>query len=81
MYACPRDERWYCDKSEFSVVIGGLMKIGVGVVDRIIQANIDRFNLLLETEIDPAKRAMIIRLLAEEEEKRKQVKRGEKKAY
>jgi hypothetical protein len=59
------------------------MKIGVGVVDRIIQANIDRFNLLLETEteIDPAKRAMIIRLLAEEEEKRKQVKRGEKKAY
>jgi hypothetical protein len=57
------------------------MKIGVGVVHRIIQANIDRFNLLLETEIDPAKRAMIIRLLAEEEEKRKQIKRGEKKAY
>jgi hypothetical protein len=56
------------------------MKIGVGVVHRIIQANIDRFNLLLETEIDPAKLAMIIRLLAEEEE-RKQIKRGEKKAY
>jgi hypothetical protein len=36
---------------------------------RIIQANIDRFNVLLETETDPIKRAMIIRLLAEEEDK------------
>ncbi len=35
----------------------------------IIQANIDRFILLLETETDPIKRAMIIRLLAEEKEK------------
>ncbi len=33
---------------------------------QIIQANIDRFNLLLETTTDPTKRAMIIRLLAEE---------------
>ena len=33
---------------------------------KIIQANIDRFNLLLETTTDPTKRAMIIRLLAEE---------------
>lgn len=36
---------------------------------RIAQANIDRFNSLLETETDPTKRAMIIRLLAEEKEK------------
>jgi hypothetical protein len=40
---------------------------------RIGHANIDRFKLLLETEIDPTKRAMIIRLLAEEEEKMKAV--------
>jgi len=32
----------------------------------IAKANIDRFNLLLETEADPTKRAMIMRLLAEE---------------
>ena len=36
---------------------------------RIIQANIDRFKLLLETETDPTKRAIEIRLLAEEEAK------------
>jgi len=36
---------------------------------RIVQANIDRFNLLLETEADPIKRAMIIRPLAEEKDK------------
>jgi hypothetical protein len=35
----------------------------------IIRANIDRFNLLLETETDPTKRAMETRLLAEEEAK------------
>jgi hypothetical protein len=35
-------------------------------VDKIVQANIDRFILLLTTETDPTKRAMIIRLLAEE---------------
>jgi hypothetical protein len=35
----------------------------------IIQANIDRFKLLLKTETDPTKRAMEIRLLAEEEAK------------
>jgi hypothetical protein len=33
----------------------------------IVQANIDRFKLLLETELDQTKRAMIIRLLSEEE--------------
>jgi hypothetical protein len=38
---------------------------------RIAQANIDKFKLLLEAETDPTKRAMIIRLLAEEEEKLK----------
>lgn len=36
---------------------------------RIIRANIARFKLLLETESDPTKRAMEIRLLAEEEAK------------
>lgn len=36
---------------------------------RIIQANIDRFKLLLETTTDPAKRATLVRLLAEEEAK------------
>ena len=39
------------------------------VVHRIVQANIERFKLLLSTETDPSKRAMEIRLLAEEEEK------------
>lgn len=37
----------------------------------IAQANIDRYTLLLATETDPTKRAMIIRLLAEEQEKLK----------
>lgn len=36
---------------------------------KIVQANIDRFNLLLETTTEPTKRAMIIRLLAEEKAK------------
>ena len=35
----------------------------------IIQANIDRFKLLLETETDPTKRGVIMGLLAEEEAK------------
>ena len=35
----------------------------------IIQANIDRFKLLLETEPDPTKRGVIKGLLAEEEAK------------
>ena len=39
---------------------------------RIIQANIDRFTALLETETDPTKRAMETLLLAEEEAKLKQ---------
>jgi len=36
---------------------------------KIIQANIERFNLLLGNTTDPTKRMMIIRLLAEEEAK------------
>ncbi len=39
------------------------------VMQMIVQANIDKFNLLLKTETDPTKRAMILRLLAEEKEK------------
>jgi len=35
----------------------------------IIQANIKRFKSLLKTETDASKRAMLIRLLAEEETK------------
>jgi hypothetical protein len=38
-------------------------------VDRIVQANIVRFTGLLETETDPVKRSMIIRLLSEERAK------------
>jgi hypothetical protein len=38
-------------------------------VFRIIQANIDRFKELLTIETDPTKRAMITRLLGEEEAK------------
>jgi hypothetical protein len=48
---------------------------------RIIQANIDRFKELLKTETDPTKRALEKRLLAEEEEKLKEPKLDEKKAY
>ena len=36
---------------------------------RVIQANIDKFTSLLEDTMEPTKRAMIIRLLAEEEAK------------
>lgn len=36
---------------------------------RIIQANVDRFKLLLETTTDPTKRKTLQRLLAEEEQK------------
>jgi hypothetical protein len=48
------------------------------VMNRIVQANIARFNTLLESEIDPAKRAMIVCLLAEE--KRKERLDSEKKS-
>jgi len=45
---------------------GIVLSIRESATRKIIQANIDRFNLLLETTTDPTKRAMIIRLLAEE---------------
>ncbi len=40
---------------------------------RIIRANIDKLRELLKTETDPTKRAMELRLLAEEEGKLKQL--------
>ena len=43
---------------------------------RIVQANIDRFTLLLESETDPTKRAMLIQLLAEEKMKQATAARG-----
>jgi hypothetical protein len=46
-------------------------------MNRIAQGNIDKFKLLLETDIDPAKRAMVVRLIAEEDEL-KQIARSEK---
>jgi hypothetical protein len=48
-------------------------------VHRIVQANINKFKLLLKTETDPTKRAMVLRLPAEEEAKQKQIARSEKK--
>ena len=47
---------------------------------KIIQANIDRFNLLLKTTTDPTKRAMIIRLLTEEAAKQVLAANEEKEA-
>jgi hypothetical protein len=38
-------------------------------MDGIAQANVARFKLLLETETDPTKRAMLAKLLAEERAK------------
>jgi len=32
-------------------------------MNRIAQGNIDKFKLLLETDIDPTKRAMVVRLI------------------
>lgn len=48
-------------------------------MEEIVRANIARFKHLLETETDPTKRAMITRLLAEEEDKLKH-KREDKRA-
>ncbi len=49
---------------------------------RIIEANIDRFKLMLDAETDPAKRAMLFRLLAEQETELKEVDETPvKKAY
>ena len=40
---------------------------------RIVQANIDKFKKLLETETDPTKRALLIRLLAEHEQQKREL--------
>ena len=48
-------------------------------MQRIIRANIDRFKLLLKDETDATKRAMEMRLLAEEEAKLKQASKSETK--
>jgi hypothetical protein len=48
---------------------------------RIIQANIDRLKLLLETETNPVKRAMETRLLAEEEAKLVREPKNSKAAF
>jgi bacterioferritin (cytochrome b1) len=40
---------------------------------RIVQANIDKFKKLLETETDPTKRAVLLRLLAAEEEQKREL--------
>ncbi len=55
-----------------------------GAVKRIIKANIEHFKRLLVTETDPAKRAMLLRLLAEQEKELKEADEaplGVKKAY
>jgi hypothetical protein len=46
---------------------------------RIIRANIDKFTELLSTETDETKRAMLTRLLAEEEAKQAKLPKPEKK--
>jgi hypothetical protein len=48
---------------------------------RIIEANIKRLKEMLKVETDPTKRAMEERILAEEEEKLKEVKPGDRKAF
>ena len=51
---------------------------------RIIKANIERFKQLLETEADSTKRAMLARLLVEEEAKLEETKAApavSKRAY
>ena len=48
---------------------------------RIIQANIDRFKLMLEEETDPTKRSMIHRLLIEQEAELKKEDEPAKKAF
>ena len=58
-------------KNEFEPAATALLADQEAFVDKIAQANIDRFNLLLETETDPIKRAMMIRVLDEEKEKLK----------
>jgi len=47
-------------------------------MDGIAQANVARFKLLLEAETDPTKRAMVLKLLAEEEAKLAQISRSKR---
>jgi len=46
-----------------------------------MQANIDRMKLLLETETDPIKRAMELKILIEEEAKLLRESKDKKPAY
>jgi hypothetical protein len=46
---------------------------------KIAQANIDRYNALLKDETDPVKRAMVVRLRAEEQDKLKSLPKPERK--
>jgi len=48
---------------------------------RIIQANIDRLKELLKTELDPTRRAMENKLLAEEKAKLTQEPKDKKAAF
>ncbi|MGZ3409057.1 MAG: hypothetical protein ACXWKC_11735 [Xanthobacteraceae bacterium] len=41
-------------------------------MERIIEANIERFKKLLAVETDPTKKVILLRLLSEEEEKKQQ---------
>lgn len=53
-----------------------------GAMKRIIRANIDRFKQMLDAETDPAKRALLCRLLAEQEAELKEADEiSIKKAY
>jgi dsDNA-binding SOS-regulon protein len=49
------------------------MRQGDRHMHRIVQANIDKFKKLLETETDPTKRAVLLRLLAAEEEQKREL--------
>ena len=48
---------------------------------RIIQANIERLKVLLKTELDPTRRAMELRILAEEEAKLEREPKDKKAAF
>ena len=52
-------------------------------MQRIVQANIDKFKRLLETETDPTKRAVLVHLLAEQEDRKRELAMNPdaKKAY
>lgn len=71
-------------KTQASVCDGCARKCATaeGAMKRIIQANIDRFKLMLDEESDSAKRSMIHRLLIEQEaELKKADEPANKKAF